>query len=134
MPEVPDAAVKAAAEVMLRQYESEYSAAHLTWRDFADPAREILGAVAPAMADHVARKILAHMEEHGPRDGLGNPLESMTGRAWRRYLAIAAQAASLAFSTPEDIRREAAEALNRGDYTACYLDDAGNPVTGTRED
>ena len=44
MSAIPEAAIQAAAEVMLRQYDSEYSAAHLTWRDFADSAREILEA------------------------------------------------------------------------------------------
>lgn len=66
MPKVPDDAVQAAAEVMLRQYESEFSAPHLTWRDFADPAREILEAAAPAIATYARKEaavvILAQKE------------------------------------------------------------------------
>jgi hypothetical protein len=45
---VPETAVQAAAEILLRDYESEYSAAHLTWRDFADLARRVLEAAAGA--------------------------------------------------------------------------------------
>jgi hypothetical protein len=50
MADYPDEAVQRAAEVMLRQYESQYDAPHLTWRDFADSAREILDAAAAAPA------------------------------------------------------------------------------------
>jgi hypothetical protein len=50
VPDIPEAAVKAVAEVMFREYESEYQADHLTWRDFADSARLILEAAAPALA------------------------------------------------------------------------------------
>lgn len=46
---IPKAAIQAAAEVRLRQYESEYSAAHLTWKDFADDTRAMLEAAAPHM-------------------------------------------------------------------------------------
>jgi hypothetical protein len=50
MPDYPGTAVQHAAEVMLRQYESQYNAEHLTWRDFADDARAILDAAAPDLA------------------------------------------------------------------------------------
>lgn len=45
---ITEAAVQAAAEVLLRDYESEYSAAHLTWRDFESLARRVLEAVSGA--------------------------------------------------------------------------------------
>jgi hypothetical protein len=45
--DVPEAAVHAAAEVMLRQYRNEYDVAHLTWGDFAAAAREVLEAALP---------------------------------------------------------------------------------------
>jgi hypothetical protein len=44
---LPEAAVRAGAEVRLRQYESEYEAGHLTWRDFAAEVTEILEAALP---------------------------------------------------------------------------------------
>lgn len=118
MPEIPDDAVQAAAEVLLRQYESEYSAAHLTWRDFADPARQVLEAAAPVMAEAVAQKILAHMEAHGPQ--AGTPLGAQSRRAWRRHFRIAAQLATFAFSTEADIKRAAVEAIARGDIVVCH--------------
>jgi hypothetical protein len=63
VPDVPAPAIQAAAEVLFRQYESEYSASHLTWRDFADQAREVLEAAMPAIERasrrKVAREILA---------------------------------------------------------------------------
>jgi hypothetical protein len=46
--DIPPAAVQAAAEVMLRQYESQYEAGHLTWRGFEDDARQILEAAREA--------------------------------------------------------------------------------------
>jgi hypothetical protein len=47
----PGDAVQRAAEVMLRQYETQYEAAHLTWRDFEGSAREILDAAALPLAE-----------------------------------------------------------------------------------
>lgn len=47
VPDIPPEAVQHAAEVVLRQYESQYQADHLTWRDFADDAREVLAAALP---------------------------------------------------------------------------------------
>lgn len=50
MSDLPAEAVQAAAEVRLRQYESEYDAARLTWRDFATDMTEVLEAAAPHLA------------------------------------------------------------------------------------
>jgi len=49
--EIPEQAVQAVAERMFRRYESEYSAGHLSWRDFADDARADLEAAAPLLAE-----------------------------------------------------------------------------------
>lgn len=49
---------QAAAEVMLRQYESQYEAGHLTWEDFASDATAVLAAGLGALRQQVqqARK------------------------------------------------------------------------------
>lgn len=131
MPDIPQAAVTAATAAIEREL---ISGTDYTTAPDSDEAlaRVALEAAAPFLADAVARKILAHMEAHGPQ--AGTPLGGTARRAWRRHFGTAARIAVLAFSTEEDIKRQAAEALNRGDFTACYLDDAGNPVAGTRED
>jgi hypothetical protein len=49
MPDIPDEAVQRAAEVMFRQFESQYDVGQQTWRDFADDARAILEAALPAL-------------------------------------------------------------------------------------
>ena len=49
--EIPEAAVQAVAERMFRRYESQYSTAHLSWRDFTDDARADLEAAAPLLAE-----------------------------------------------------------------------------------
>ena len=46
-PEIPEEAVEAAADKRLEQYGLEYDSTHLTWRDFAGEAREILTAALP---------------------------------------------------------------------------------------
>jgi cytosine/adenosine deaminase-related metal-dependent hydrolase len=125
MPEYPEAAVQAAAEVALRQYDSQYSAGHLTWRDFADEVREILDAAAPVLAEAIAAKIAAHMEGFGPRAPVG-ALEPVSDqgrryRTWRRYFGIAARIAAGAFNTEDEMKQMAAEAFNRGDFIACRL-------------
>ncbi len=122
VPEIPEEAVRAAVAAYARE-------GYCDGEPIDGDERVIrctLEAAASLLAEAVARKILAHMEAHGPRE-LG------TG-AWRRHFRIAAQVAAGAFSTDEDLKRQAAEALNRGDYMACYLDDTGNPVAGKRED
>ena len=100
--------------------------------------RIVLEAAAPAMAEHAAGKITAHMENFGPRKPRG-ALEPVADigrhyRAWRRHFGIAARIAARAFMTDDDMKREAAAALNRGDFIACHLDEAGNPVAEPRED
>lgn len=45
---IPAEAIQAAAEVRLRQYETEYSADHLTWHDFEDEVRAVLEAAEQA--------------------------------------------------------------------------------------
>lgn len=133
MPSVPDDAVQPAAEVMLRQYESQYNADHLTWRDFAGDARAVLEAAAPAMAEAVAGKITAHMESFGPRKPAG-ALEPVTDtgrqyRTWRRHFGIAARVAAGAFSTREDKLRAAAKALSEGNYIACNTEGGADDGT-----
>jgi hypothetical protein len=66
--------VEAAASVRLRQYESEYSASHLTWHDFADEVREVLSAGEPA-----ARKLLAEQYDAGYKFALSRVRESIEG-------------------------------------------------------
>jgi hypothetical protein len=54
LPEIPEAAVQAAAEVLFRDYESQYAADHLTWRDFAALARQSLEAALPHLRPGMA--------------------------------------------------------------------------------
>lgn len=118
MPDFPESAVQHCAEVMLRQYESEYDAGHLTWRDFADAARAILDAAAADLGDFAAGKILAHMEAHGLPGGHGGAVRLL---AWRRHFQTAAQVAARAFLTEDDEKRLAAEAIVRGDFAPCVI-------------
>jgi hypothetical protein len=112
----PESAIRHCAEVMFRQYESEYNADHLTWRDFAGDARAILDAAAADLGEHAAARILAHMEGHGPPGGHGSASRLL---AWRRHFSAAARVASRAFLTEDDEKRLAAEAIARGDYAVC---------------
>ena len=106
MPDIPRAAVRAAAEVLLRQYESECNAGHLTWRDFEHAAREVLDAAAPALGEHAAQEILAHCDRYAPLDAARLGM-------WRRHFGIAARVAADALLTADDQKRLAAGALGR---------------------
>jgi len=86
-------------------------------RSPAGLARVAVEAAAPILAEAAASKILAHMQAHGPE--AGTPLGGTLRRAWRRYLHIAAQVASFAFDTEDDMRRKAAAAIGRGDFVVC---------------
>ena len=55
MTDIPDEAVQRAAEVMFRQYESQYDVGQQTWRDFAEDARAVLEAAAPGRPEPVPR-------------------------------------------------------------------------------
>jgi hypothetical protein len=132
MPEVPEEAVRLALAAYARE-------AYCDGEPIEGDERVIrcaLEAAAPVMAEAVAEKITAHKYAHEPKGPLigGRSAEEQRRRTWRRHLGIAAQVAALAFSTPEDLKREAAGALNRGDYAACWLDEAGRSVAGSRED
>jgi hypothetical protein len=62
MPDIPEDAVQAAAEVLFRQYESQYVTGHLTWRDFTVPAREILSAATPAIDEGIRSHLAAEID------------------------------------------------------------------------
>lgn len=73
--QIPDEAIHLVAERMFRRYESEYSASHLTWRDFADDARADLEAAAPLLERAICRKMardilaLAAEDENAEKKG-----------------------------------------------------------------
>lgn len=114
MPEVPDAAVQAAAVAL----QAIIDPAGLREMDvYRAHARAVLEAAAPALAAAVAEKITAHMDAHGPREGAASGLVL----SWRRHFRIAAQVAAGAFSTREDQLREAAQAIADGNYMGCNL-------------
>jgi hypothetical protein len=52
MPDSDDPRIQRAAEVLMRDYESQYSASHLTWRDFADLAEQVLNAAGEPVTEH----------------------------------------------------------------------------------
>ena len=79
----------------------------------------MLEAAAPILADAVARKILAHMDEHHPAELVSQRGAGRDAHRARRHLRTAAQVASLAFYTEADILKAAAKAIGRGDYIAC---------------
>jgi hypothetical protein len=72
--------------------------------------RLMLEAAAPALAEHVASAILAHMD----RSTRYRSRRSRRGLlAYRRHFATAARVAAGAFTTDADLKREAAKALVR---------------------
>jgi hypothetical protein len=109
MPDVPQEAVDAAAIAIELELTSEtfyYEAADSDEK----LARVALEAAAPILAEHVARRILAHMDRstryRNRRNRRGLP-------AYRRHFRTAARVAAGAFTTDEDLKREAAKALVR---------------------
>lgn len=134
MPDIPQEAVTAAAAAIERELLSGTDYAMAADSDEA-LARVALEAAAPFLAEHVARKILAHADRQFPKtDPAKVPGQPDRWRIWHRHFGIAARVAAWAFSTDEDVKRATAEALARGDFIACNLGDDGNPVAGKRED
>ena len=94
--------------------------------DYSDPAwhslRAALDAAAPMFAEAVAQKITAHKEAHGPQPASpGLTLHATMRRAWHRHFGIAVRVAAGAFDTREDQLRQAAEAIERGQFIACDI-------------
>jgi hypothetical protein len=119
MPDVPEAAIQAAAIAIERELMSGKDYPMAQDSDEA-LARAALEAAAPLLADACATAILGHMEAHGPAPASpGVTRHETMRRAWRRNLRIAAQVASVAFSTEDDKKRIVAEALVRGDAVVC---------------
>jgi hypothetical protein len=115
VPDIPESAVGPAAEALCTLHDLDPEWARTL-------ARAALEAAAPLLAEAVAQKILAHMEEHGPGPASpGVTLHETMRRAWRRHFGIAARVAAGAFYTREDHLRLAAEAIERGDFIACDI-------------
>lgn len=66
--DIPAEAVEAAAQVRWRQYDSEYDASHLTWRDFAEDVGEILAAALPHIRAQFERDLYTS-HERGWKEG-----------------------------------------------------------------
>jgi hypothetical protein len=84
--------------------------------------RMMLEAAAPILAEAVAKRILAHMDQSSRRRSVRNRRGLL---AYRRHLATAARIAAGAFTTEDELKRIAAEALRRGDFTVCRNDGQG---------
>lgn len=111
MPDVPQEALSL-AEVAIIKAATDFGTETVcgSSREFA---RAALEAAAPVLAEFVASKILEHAERQHPRD----PDHVPTARD--RHFSIAARVAAGAFDTREDQLRMAADAIGRGDFTAC---------------
>lgn len=128
MPELPEDAVLAAARVLGND-------CHGGPPDGTDIelARDALDAAWPYLAGAVAGAILAHMEAHAPPpEAPGVTRHEALRRAWHRHFGIAARVAASAFLTEDELKRQAAEAIKRGDYVACNLPE-DRPDHGTAE-
>lgn len=106
--EIPEAAVQAAAEVLYRDYESEYNASHLTWRDFAGQARQVLTAAASAAPPPAGRDALEQLaakwkqeaDDANPAAGLPSPAQEQARRAAVRQKRICTRQLLDALGTP----------------------------------
>ncbi len=79
-------------------------------------AEDVLDAVAPLLAEAVAAKITAHAERRQPPSAAARNPRYLD---YHRHFATAARIAAGAFTTEAEMLAEAAQAFNRGDYTAC---------------
>lgn len=120
VPDIPDEAVTAALAARRHALADRPTPTHLSDEALT---RIMLEAAAPALAETVAAKILAHRDRYWPAAGNEHPdhgdVPDPVRRSLRRHFAIAARIAAGAFDTDEDRRRLAAEAIARTDYICC---------------
>ena len=107
MPEIPQAAITAAAIAIERELMSGTDYAMAADSDEA-LARVALEAAAPVLAEYVARKIQAHADRQFPKtDPAKVPGQPDRWRIWHRHFGIAARIAAGAFDTNDDGRLQA---------------------------
>ena len=113
MADIPEEAVTRAADAITLA--ANHFEAGETESSALKFARAALEAAAPLLAEAVAAKITEHAERQHPRDPDHVPT------AWHRHFSTAARVAAGAFSTDEDLKRLAVEALERGDWIRCDI-------------
>jgi hypothetical protein len=113
MPDYPPSVLAAATAAIRGQFRDDLDRPGAPEADAL--ARAALEAAAPILAEAVAQKILAHMEEHDKATGWA------ARWTWRTHFGIAARVAAGAFYTREDQLRLAAEAIRRGEFIACDI-------------
>jgi hypothetical protein len=87
--------------------------------DLGQAAVDVAAALEAARADErekVARRIVAHADKHAPK---GDPATATL----RRHLLLAARVAAGPMTIDQ-----VAEALTKGDYMVCLLDEAGQTI------
>lgn len=119
MPDYPDSVYRLAAEAIERELMSDHD--YGTHMDSDEAlARAALDAVAAELGEVCAAKITEHMEAHGPGPHVRLPKRAAVARQMRRlHFNTAAQVASRAFLTEDDLKRLAAEALAAGQFSWC---------------
>ena len=75
---IPDAAVRAVAEKLLEQYDSDMNGSHMEWQEFERPAREILAAALPLLGDTRTEWGLRII--HGDVEGINTQPDEATAR------------------------------------------------------
>lgn len=107
MPKVPAAAVDAALAARAHALADRPEPTVLSDRRLTEM---MLEAAAPVFAEEAAASILRHMERSCDRRDARNRRGVL---AYRRHFRTAARVAAGAFTTDEDLKREAAKALVR---------------------
>jgi hypothetical protein len=122
VPDYPSEALAAATAALVQYWNGDKLGAD----EYKGSARAALDAAAPLLADACAKAILQHMEDHGLPMHVDLPADAAVRRNMRRiHFTTAARVAASAFSTDEEMKRQAAEALATGDYIACQIPESG---------
>jgi hypothetical protein len=121
LPDIPQEALTAAAAAIRREL---HPGAVYTMTAGSDEAlaRAALEAAVPVLAEAVAKRIVAHMDQSTRRRAVRNRRGLL---AYRRHFATAARIAAGAFTTEGELRQMTAEALRRGDFIMCRNDGQG---------
>lgn len=114
MPDIPASSLATGIEAVYGVYAKRgWNKPAPWWAEEVSAA--VLEAATPLLADEIAQKILEHAERQHPRDPDHVPT------AWHRHFSVAARVAAGAFSTDEDMKRLAVEAIEREDWIRCDI-------------
>lgn len=132
-----DEAVRAVAEQLLRDYDSEHDASHLHWRDFGPQARRLVEIAAPHIERYIRRQALQDLDAGRVTDedlaaaGLDTAhIVNLRADGWTIQHPLTCRADLFGCPVNRAAERDLTEPPPQLGWYVCALDDSGRFALG----